>query len=98
MPSQSTTWRKRLSVLQVYYDPYPNKALEKYITDYGEFLKQRGERPVTVKRLESVDEVLEQSDVRHKHLLVHVAVVLSILLCFNTLSRMMTVLRQGTPL
>lgn len=50
--------------LQVYFDPYPNTALEKYVTDYGAFLKERGESPVTVKRVDTVDEVLEQSDVR----------------------------------
>ena len=50
--------------MQVYFDPYPNRALEKYITDYGAFLKEQGERPVTVRRVETVDEVLEQSDVR----------------------------------
>ena len=50
--------------LQVYFDPYPNTALEKYVTDYGAFLKERGENPITVKRVDTVDEVLEQSDVR----------------------------------
>lgn len=51
-------------MMQVYFDPYPNKVLEKYITDYGAFLKERGERPVSVRRVETVDEVLAQSDVR----------------------------------
>jgi hypothetical protein len=55
----------------VYYDPYPNAALEKYITDYGAFLKDKGEKAVTVQRLESVDEVLEQSDVSYR-LLLHI--------------------------
>lgn len=49
----------------VYYDPYPNKHLEQYITDYGAFLKQRGERPVSVRRVETVNEVLQQADVWH---------------------------------
>lgn len=48
----------------VYYDPYPNKHLEQYVTDYGAFLKQRGERPVSVRRVDTVNEVLRQADVR----------------------------------
>jgi hydroxypyruvate reductase 1 len=48
----------------IYYDPYPNKRLEKYVEDYGAFLKQRGERPVTVTRMNTVEEVLRQADVR----------------------------------
>lgn len=48
----------------VYYDPYPNKHLEQYVTDYGAFLKERGERPVSVKRVDTVNEVLQQADVR----------------------------------
>lgn len=48
----------------VYYDPYPNKHLEQYVTDYGTFLKERGERPVSVTRVETVNEVLQQADVR----------------------------------
>ncbi|GAB4822543.1 hypothetical protein N2152v2_009589 [Parachlorella kessleri] len=47
----------------VYYDPYPNKFLEQYVSDYGKLLESKGERPVTVKRLESVEEVLQQADV-----------------------------------
>jgi lactate dehydrogenase-like 2-hydroxyacid dehydrogenase len=47
----------------VYYDPYPNKKLEQYVADYGKLLQQHGERPVTVRRLETVEEVLQQADV-----------------------------------
>lgn len=48
----------------IYYDPYPNTKLEQYVTDYGAFLAARGERAVTVKRLETMGEVLQQADVR----------------------------------
>ena len=48
----------------VYFDPYPNKHLEAYVTDYGNFLAARGERRVTVTRLETMEEVLRQADVR----------------------------------
>jgi glycerate dehydrogenase len=48
----------------VYYDPYKNERLEKYVQEYGEFLKQRGERPVSVTRVSTVEEVLRQGDVR----------------------------------
>lgn len=51
----------------VYYDPYPSKFLEEYVTAYGEFLKSRGERPVTVKRLGTVEEVLKAADVVSLH-------------------------------
>ena len=47
----------------VYYDPYPNKRLEQYIAEYAELLKKHGEPPVTCKRLDSVEEVLKESDV-----------------------------------
>ncbi len=48
----------------VYYDPYPNNKLEEYIRSYGQLLAANGERPVTVTRLETMEEVLQQADVR----------------------------------
>jgi hydroxypyruvate reductase 1 len=51
----------------IYYDPYRNKALEEYIADYGEFLKTRGEHPVSCIRAESVDEVLREADLVSLH-------------------------------
>lgn len=51
----------------VYYDPYPNKSLEGYVTKYGEFLKSQGERPVTVKHVATVEEVLQEADVVSLH-------------------------------
>ncbi|KAG7666909.1 hypothetical protein Ndes2526B_g04604 [Nannochloris sp. 'desiccata'] len=51
----------------IYYDPYPNKFLEEYISDYGNLLKSKGEKPVTVRRCETVEEVLRESDVVSLH-------------------------------
>jgi hydroxypyruvate reductase 1 len=46
----------------LYYDIYPNKDLEDYIAAYGDFLKSRGEDPVSCKRANTVEEVLQQAD------------------------------------
>lgn len=46
----------------IYYDIYPNKDLEDYIAAYGDFLKSRGEAPVSCKRAGTVEEVLQQAD------------------------------------
>ena len=46
----------------IYYDIYPNKDLEEYIAAYGDFLKSIGEEPVSCKRADSVEEVLQQAD------------------------------------
>jgi len=51
----------------VYYDPYPAKFLEDYVTGYGEFLKSKGERPVRVTRSETVEGVLKAADVVSLH-------------------------------
>lgn len=51
----------------VYYDPYPNKALEDYLTAYGELLKKNGEPPITVKRLATPEDVMKESDVVSLH-------------------------------
>lgn len=51
----------------VYYDPYPNKFLEEYVSDYGKLLASKGERAVTVKRCETVEEVLRSADVVSLH-------------------------------
>ena len=51
----------------VYYDLYQNKALEAYMTAYGEFLASQGETPVTCTRLDSVEAVLAASDVVSLH-------------------------------
>ncbi|MBN1219086.1 MAG: D-glycerate dehydrogenase [Anaerolineae bacterium] len=51
----------------IYFDLYPNKELEDYIADYGEFLKSRGEMPVTCTRADSVEAVLQTADVVSLH-------------------------------
>eukprot|EP00803_Ostreobium_quekettii_P007540 evm.model.scf_110EXC.8 EVM.evm.TU.scf_110EXC.8 scf_110EXC:140280-146754(-) len=51
----------------VYYDPYPNKKLEDYVSKYGDLLESCGERRVTCRRLETVEEVLREADVVSLH-------------------------------
>jgi len=51
----------------IYYDLYQNKALEDYIAAYGEFLRAQGEKSVSCKRAESVEEVLRQADLISLH-------------------------------
>lgn len=51
----------------VYYDLYQATRLEKFVTDYGEFLKSHGEPPVTWKRAQTVEEVLSLADVVSLH-------------------------------
>jgi len=46
----------------IYYDVYPNEQLEDYIAAYAEFLKSRGEEPVSCKRADTVEEVMRQAD------------------------------------
>lgn len=46
----------------VYHDIHPNKDLEDYIAAYGEFLKSRGEMPVSCKRVETLEELLREAD------------------------------------
>jgi hypothetical protein len=51
----------------VYYDPYPNTKLEAFVKDYADLLQKHGERGVTVRRVETVEEVLKVSDVVSLH-------------------------------
>lgn len=51
----------------IYYDVQQNPALEGYITDYGNFLEQHGEHPVTCIRAASVDQVFSEADVISLH-------------------------------
>jgi hydroxypyruvate reductase 1 len=46
----------------IYHDIYPNKDLEDYIADYADFLKSRGEEPVSCKRADTVEDVLREAD------------------------------------
>jgi len=46
----------------IYHDVYPNKDLEDYIADYSDFLKSRGEAPVSCKRADTAADVLREAD------------------------------------
>ncbi|CAB1056510.1 D-3-phosphoglycerate dehydrogenase (EC [Olavius sp. associated proteobacterium Delta 1] len=46
----------------IYHDIYPNKDLEEYIAAYADFLKSRGEEPVSCKRADTVEDVLREAD------------------------------------
>jgi hydroxypyruvate reductase 1 len=51
----------------VYYDLYPNEALEKFVADYSALLTEHGEPAVTAKRMESIEDVLGAADVVSLH-------------------------------
>jgi hydroxypyruvate reductase 1 len=51
----------------IYYDIQQNAALESYIADYGEFLVQHGEQPVTCTRAGTVEQVFAAADVLSLH-------------------------------
>jgi hydroxypyruvate reductase 1 len=51
----------------VYFDIFPNEALEQYVADYSDFLVAHGENPVTAKRVETVEDLLAVSDVVSVH-------------------------------
>jgi hydroxypyruvate reductase 1 len=46
----------------VYHDIYPNKDLENYIAAYSAFLQSHGEDTVSCKRVESLEELLQEAD------------------------------------
>ena len=48
----------------MYFDVYPNSRLEEYAKEYSELLETHGEKPLSVSRLDSVEDVLKVSDVR----------------------------------
>jgi D-isomer specific 2-hydroxyacid dehydrogenase, NAD binding domain len=47
----------------VYYDVMPNSRLEEYSKEYSRLLESHGEEPLSVRRLDNVEDVLKQSDV-----------------------------------
>ena len=51
----------------VYYDPCRNSALETYVAAYADFLKSYGDEPVTCKRAQSVEELLQTADLVSLH-------------------------------
>ena len=46
----------------IYHDVHPNQALEEYITAYSEHLKSHGEAAVSWRRVQRVEDVLQQAD------------------------------------
>lgn len=48
----------------MYYDVHPNSRLQEYVKEYSQLLESRGEAPVTITRMEAVEDVLKESDVR----------------------------------
>jgi len=52
----------------IYCDHHQNKYLEDHIVAFADFLKTRGEDPVSVRRAGSVEEVLREADVVSLHL------------------------------
>jgi glycerate dehydrogenase len=46
----------------LYHDIHPNKELENYIAAYADFLKARGEAPVSCKRVENLEDLLREAD------------------------------------
>ncbi len=51
----------------VYFNRRPNQELEDFVRAYGGFLEGRGEKPVTCRRMESVEELLQEADVVSLH-------------------------------
>ncbi len=51
----------------LYFDLHPNRELEKYLRDYGKFLRSQGEAPVKITRAKTVEEVLKKADVVSLH-------------------------------
>ncbi len=51
----------------VYFDLFPNEALEQYIADYSEFLVEHGEDPVTCTRAEKIEDLMAVCDVVSVH-------------------------------
>ncbi len=46
----------------IYHDPHPNQDLEDDIAAYGDFLKSRGEAPVSCRRVENLEDLLRAAD------------------------------------
>jgi hydroxypyruvate reductase 1 len=51
----------------IYYDIQRNAALEQYVADYGGFLSQHGDQPVTCTRADTVEQVFAEADVLSLH-------------------------------
>ncbi len=53
----------------IYQDVRPNEGLESFVAAYGAFLSSRGEQAVTCRRVETVEELLQEADVVSLHTL-----------------------------
>jgi len=51
----------------LYYSPRRNEHLERLADDYSDYLIARGEQPITCRRVTTLDELLEQSDIVSLH-------------------------------
>ena len=51
----------------IYCDPYRNEALERYVAAYSAFVQTQGQPPVTCRRAERVEDLLQESDVVSIH-------------------------------
>ncbi len=46
----------------IYHDIHPNRDLEDYVAAYSDFLESRGEKPVTFRRADSLEDLLGEAD------------------------------------
>jgi hydroxypyruvate reductase 1 len=46
----------------IYYDLYPNTELEEFMAAYAAFLTSHGQKPVTCRRVDGVEDVLREAD------------------------------------
>lgn len=51
----------------VYFDVHPNSRLQEYVREYSQLLESRGEAPVTITRMDAVEDVLKAADVVSLH-------------------------------
>ncbi len=46
----------------IYYDPHKNEALEQHVARYNEFLASQNQAPVSCRRPETIEELLQEAD------------------------------------
>ncbi len=46
----------------VYYDPHQNEDLENHVVNYSKFLESQGRAPVSCKRADTIEELLQEAD------------------------------------
>ncbi len=46
----------------IYYDPHKKGALEEHVAQYNKFLKSQGRAPVSCKRAQTIEELLQEAD------------------------------------